>query len=75
MLHEAQPWRKDSLCLEYPDVNFFPSTGESAKEAQAVCERCLVRVECRDYAMRRGITQGVWGGLTGPQRRRVPKAA
>jgi WhiB family redox-sensing transcriptional regulator len=64
---------KHSLCLEYPDVNFFPT----CETANGRCDRCLVRVECGEHAMCQGIADGVWGGLTAPQRRplRRPKAA
>jgi WhiB family transcriptional regulator, redox-sensing transcriptional regulator len=70
-----EPWKRDALCLEYPSVDFFPGAGKSAQPAQRVCGRCLVREECLAYAVAEGITEGVWGGLTGPQRRRVSKAA
>jgi WhiB family redox-sensing transcriptional regulator len=70
-----EAWKRDALCLEYPDVDYFPASAVLAKPAQAVCRQCLVREECLAYAVAEGITQGVWGGLTGAQRRRTLKAA
>ena len=66
-----EPWRLDALCLEYPAVNFFPERGESKVEALRICERCLVRQECRDYAFEHQIDDGVWGGLAGRKRREL----
>lgn len=37
--------------------------------AKAYCDRCVVRTECRDYALARGgAVTGVWGGLNDDDR-------
>ncbi len=38
-----EDWRLDALCIEYPDVSFFPEKGEPNEPARDVCSRCLVR--------------------------------
>ena len=40
------------------------------QNAVAVCAGCVVRAECLDYAIREQEETGVWGGLSGNQRKR-----
>lgn len=68
-------WHADALCIEYPQVDFFPRRGESTAEARAICGRCLVRDECLAAALRQGDKHGVWGGTSGVDRRRLRKGA
>ena len=49
---KANPWHADALCLEYPELEWFPTRGEPVTEQKAVRGRCLVQQECMDYAMR-----------------------
>lgn len=65
-------WMRDALCREpFPGVNWFPERGEDAGPAKAVCRRCLVMEECRAYAGLDPELQGIWGGLSERQRRRL----
>jgi WhiB family redox-sensing transcriptional regulator len=74
-LDRTQPWRLDALCREpaYRTGRFFPERGESAEPARAVCARCPVAVECGatvdSSAAWAGV--GIWGGLSGRERRTV----
>jgi WhiB family redox-sensing transcriptional regulator len=62
-------WMRDGLCREHSEVNFFPALGEPIEAAKAVCRRCLVRGECLAFALEHEEPDGVWGGLTGQERR------
>jgi WhiB family transcriptional regulator, redox-sensing transcriptional regulator len=69
-----QQWRRDALCTELryaKSVEFFPERGQPAAPAKAVCARCVVSAECLAYALALGIREGVWGGTTGNDRRRI----
>lgn len=66
-------WQRDALCREHPEVSWFVEQGESAADARAVCDRCLVRSECLGYAIEQRIEQGVWGGLTPRQRHKLAR--
>jgi WhiB family redox-sensing transcriptional regulator len=72
------PWHKDALCAEYAHAadDWFPRRGDRAAldRARAICRRCLVRGACLTFALERGIEQGVWGGLSGQDRRRLRAA-
>lgn len=67
-------WQRDALCLEYPDVSFFPEVGESSDAAKEVCSRCLVADPCLEYAMEMSIDHGVWAGVQGGGLTRMRKA-
>lgn len=64
-------WRDQAACRGLDTDVFFPVTDEEAAEAQAVCAVCPVREECLEYALVTGQEDGVWGGLTETERRRL----
>ena len=63
-------WQRDALCVEYPWLNWFPVRGESLDEVRRVCSRCLVKVECREYAIEFSVRHGIWGGMSALERAR-----
>lgn len=67
-LDVEEPWRRDALCREYPEVDFFPGRGQDPRPAQGVCGRCPVRVECLEYGLGHDA-HGVWGGTSRSDRR------
>jgi WhiB family redox-sensing transcriptional regulator len=64
-------WREDAACRGLETDVFFPATDEEAEEAKAVCAVCPVREECLEYALATRQEDGVWGGLTETERRRL----
>jgi WhiB family transcriptional regulator, redox-sensing transcriptional regulator len=65
----AARWRELAACRDTDLDVFFPESGESAEPARQVCARCPVRQPCLDYAISNRIAYGIWGGLTGRERR------
>jgi WhiB family redox-sensing transcriptional regulator len=64
-------WRQRAACRGVdPDV-FYPSTDEEAEEAKAICRICPVRESCLEYALVNRERDGVWGGATERERRRI----
>jgi WhiB family transcriptional regulator, redox-sensing transcriptional regulator len=51
----------------YPD----PEDEAEAAIAKAVCAACSVRVACLEYALNHREKEGVWGGATERERRRI----
>src|ERR1700722_18852645 len=47
-------WHGDAACRDHPDVNFFPTPGNAAWAARAVCAMCRVRRECLAWALEQG---------------------
>jgi Transcription factor WhiB len=61
-------WMRDALCREYPELEFVPSARTIDPECVAVCRKCLVRIECCEYAIGRPSEVGCWGGSSDNQR-------
>jgi WhiB family transcriptional regulator, redox-sensing transcriptional regulator len=71
LVHELDcqhPWRRDALCRER-DLDWFPGRGEPTDVQKALCAACTVRSECAAFALALGVPDGIWGGLSGRQRR------
>ena len=64
-------WREDAACRGIDTDVFFPATDEEAEEAKAICASCPVREECLEFALQTRQEDGVWGGLTETERRRL----
>lgn len=45
---------------------FFPAPGDlvTVRRALMICDRCPVRIPCRQYALDHRERYGIWGGLT-----------
>lgn len=61
-------WVGDAACRGMDTNLFFPSSGQSHAEAEAVCATCPVMEQCRAYGM--ADEHGIWGGLSERERRR-----
>jgi len=62
-------WQYRAACRG-TDLNvFFPERGKSAEPARQICASCPVRQPCLEFALRYGITHGIWGGLAERDRR------
>lgn len=62
-------WRDDALCAQVDTDAFFPDKGGSPRVAKTICGKCPVREACLEFSIENNITEGVWGGLSGLQRR------
>lgn len=65
----GEGWRSDAACRNRPTYLWFPARGDSVTAAKAlqICRSCLVRQTCLDANV--GERDGIFGGLTGKQRR------
>lgn len=64
-------WRQRAACRGVdPDV-FYPVTDEDAQEAKSICNGCQVREACLEFALVNRERDGVWGGATERERRRI----
>ena len=64
-------WRQQAACRGVDSKIFYPLTEEEAQEAKFICAQCTVRKACTEYAMRNYERNGVWGGMTERERRRI----
>ena len=64
-------WRQNAACWGVdPDI-FYPAAEEEAEVAKAICAQCPVRQTCLEYALAHRERDGVWGGATEKERRRI----
>jgi WhiB family transcriptional regulator, redox-sensing transcriptional regulator len=64
-------WRNRAACRGVdPDV-FYPASDEETEVAKAICAQCPVREACLEYALANRERDGVWGGATERERRRM----
>lgn len=64
-------WRDRAACRGIdPDI-FYPVSDEDADTAKSICAECPVREACLEYALANRERDGVWGGATERERRRM----
>jgi WhiB family redox-sensing transcriptional regulator len=64
-------WRNRAACRGVdPDI-FYPLSDEDADDARAICSACGVREACLAWALGNREHEGVWGGATERERRRM----
>lgn len=64
-------WRSKGACQGLDADIFYPDNDDHADIAKSVCAECAVRIACLDYAVENHEHQGVWGGATARERRRI----
>jgi WhiB family redox-sensing transcriptional regulator len=66
-------WRKRAACRGIDVEIFYPATDEDddAEPAKAVCAECPVRQACLEHALAHREREGIWGGTTERERRRI----
>ncbi len=64
-------WMSDARCRGVNPTLFFPPDGEGVADAQPVCADCSVRETCLQFALANRIGNGVWGGTSERERRRI----
>lgn len=65
-------WRQHAACRGLDPQIFYPSDEDAeALPAKAVCDVCAVRQSCLEYALAKREKEGVWGGATERERRRI----
>jgi WhiB family transcriptional regulator, redox-sensing transcriptional regulator len=71
-------WWTRAACASADPELFFPISysGPALRQvarAKAICARCRIQQECLRYALAAGSIQGVWGGMTEEERRRLAR--
>ncbi len=62
-----------ALCDQTDPEAFFPEKGGSNRAAKAVCTACDVRLPCLEWALANHEQDGIWGGLSALQRKKLLK--
>lgn len=67
-------WQDYANCLGVDPDLFFPERGASTKEAKEVCQSCVVREQCLEFALVNSEKFGIWGGMSERERRRIRRS-
>jgi WhiB family redox-sensing transcriptional regulator len=71
----TRDWMDAANCATTDPDAFLPEKGGSTRRAKAVCAECDVTAQCLAYALANGEDQGVYGGLSAVERRRLKRDA
>jgi WhiB family redox-sensing transcriptional regulator len=64
-------WRQNAACRGVDPEIFYPASDEEADVAKSICAQCPARQTCLEYALACRERDGVWGGATEKERRRI----
>ena len=65
-------WRLRGACRGLdPDVFFPLNEEEDVHRAKVVCNTCVVQQQCLEFALANRESEGIWGGATEKERRRI----
>jgi WhiB family redox-sensing transcriptional regulator len=64
-------WRLRGACRGLDPEIFFPVSEEDATEPKAICGTCTVQQQCLEFALASRESEGIWGGATEKERRRI----
>ena len=67
----ARVWQDEAACRGLATSLFFPEPDDDTTTAQQVCSGCVVQDACLEHALGSREQQGVWGGATERDRRRM----
>jgi WhiB family redox-sensing transcriptional regulator len=69
-------WTHKAACRDIDPELFFPISefyhkgcDRQIAEAKSICAGCEVKWQCLNYALESKSDDGIWGGLTSPERR------
>jgi WhiB family redox-sensing transcriptional regulator len=72
LLEQRPAWHRRAACRGQVAA-FFPTRGESADEAKAICSGCPVKAECAAAGL--SERHGIWAGMSERQRRAARRTA
>lgn len=65
-------WRNKAACHGLDASIFYPGDDDDdADQAKEICDGCPVQEACLEHALTRREKEGVWGGCTERERRRI----
>lgn len=66
-------WKSRRQCRGMEPNFFFPHDSKDVEIAKEYCQGCPVINECLEYALENNIKDGVWGGMSESDRRRLKR--
>ena len=62
-------WQQHAACRGTDTKQWFPGRGDDVRPLREMCASCPVATECLEFALQFEEGGGIWGGLTGNDRR------
>jgi hypothetical protein len=59
----------DIACKDVDTNLFFSELKSKVEKAKAICNSCVVKSECLEFALNDGIEFGIFGGVTADERK------
>lgn len=70
---QVSVWRERAACQGLEAAIFYPADECEAVSAKQVCDGCAVQSRCLEHALDTREHDGVWGGYTEKERRRIQR--
>lgn len=64
-------WKAEAACRDLETAIFFPDSESDSGPALEVCASCPVRQQCLNFALQTRQHDGIWGGATETERKRI----
>jgi WhiB family redox-sensing transcriptional regulator len=65
-------WRLRGACRGLdPEIFYSANEDEGVERAKEVCAGCVVQQQCLEFALDNRESEGIWGGATEKERRRI----
>ena len=71
LLSNSSSWRDQAACRGLDPEVFYPVNEEEEAAAKSICAECTVRQTCLEHAITHREKEGIWGGATERERRRI----
>jgi len=74
LAQKFNPFNGTQLCIDEDPNLFFPeyyNDLEAVEKAKTICGNCWIKDECLEYAMQTSNLDGIWGGTTPRDRKRL----
>lgn len=75
LIAASTAWQEHAACLPLDTAIFFPNSSSTSKASSSawerplvVCNRCVVRGACLDFALKWKLSDGMYGGKTPEER-------
>jgi len=66
-------FQDNANCLDAPTDIFFSAKLKHRARAIALCNSCVVKTECLQFALKHESIDGIYGGLLGDERKALLK--
>lgn len=64
-------WSKNAACRGIDAAIFYPVSEDDVDVAKSICDQCRAQSQCLEFALANREHNGVWGGATERERRRI----